>query len=68
MFKDKCKKKPQRYINKNRMRYRYPDNEDRCQQLFGHIFPAIYGANLPIFSIFFKCELFEKDMNFQGKK
>jgi len=32
---------PQRYINKNRVRYRYLDNEVSCQQLFWHIRPAI---------------------------
>ena len=33
--------KPQRYINKNRVRYRYLDNEVSCQQLFCYIRPAI---------------------------
>jgi hypothetical protein len=43
--KQKCipikKAKPQRYINKNRVSYRYLDNEVSCQQLFCHIQPTI---------------------------
>jgi hypothetical protein len=34
-------KNPQRYINKNRVCYRYLDNEVSCQQLFCCICPAI---------------------------
>ncbi len=37
---------PQRYINKNRVRYRYLDNEVSCQQLFCRICPAIQWPNL----------------------
>ncbi len=37
---------PQRYIDKNRARYRYLENEVSFQQLFCHIHPAIQWSNL----------------------
>jgi len=40
---------PQRYINKNRVRYRYLDIEVSCQQHFVKIFtPPIIETNIPV--------------------
>ncbi len=41
-----CELTSQRYINKNRVRYRFLDNKVSCQQLFCHIRSAIQWPNL----------------------
>ncbi len=41
--------KPQRYMNKNRVRYRYLDNEVSLQQHFVKIFtPPMIKMNIPV--------------------
>jgi len=49
-----CEFPPQRYINKNRVRFRYLDNEVSCQQHFVKIFtPPIIETNTPVWLNFY---------------